>query len=452
MGCLMHSGMMRGRRVAALFVSLAFLSLSSSALAQTIDKAKLDQFFDRIAEKNKGMGSVVVARDGQVLYTRAIGFGRINGAEKQRLSAASRFRVGSISKMFTGVLALQLVEQGKLKLTDTLDAHFPNVPNAKKITVAHMLGHTSGVFNVTDERDYRDLKLAPKTRDEMAALIAKGKPEFEPGAKYSYSNSNFVLLGYIVETAAGKPLKDLLQERIVDPLGLKDTYLADGFSDAAKNEVSSFRYIRDWERMDETHMSVPGGAGAVVSTPADLAKFIHALFEMKLVSKPSLDRMKNDKFAMITYPIGGETFFGHGGSIDGFRSTLVYLSKEKLAVAYTANGSVFPSQELVGGVIAISRNQPYAIPTFEGFAVSTETLDKYVGVYSSSKAPLKFKITREGEKLFAGPEGRQAAPLSATAEGKFKIEGSAITIEFDAAKKQMTMRRPGRETVFTKEG
>ena len=161
--------------------------------------------------------------------------------------------------------------------------------------------------------------------------------------------------------------------------------------------------------------------------------------------------MLKDKFAMQPYPIGGETLYGHGGSIDGFRSTLVYLPKERLAIALTLNGAVYPSNEFVRGVLDICRNKPFTIPTFEQFAVSAELLDKYVGEYSSSKVPMKFTVTREGTKLFAGPVGRPGAPFEATAEGKFRIVGGIIFLEFDPAKKQMTMKRADRVTVFTKE-
>jgi D-alanyl-D-alanine carboxypeptidase len=427
------------------------VALADASQAQTLDDAKLDRLFDRVAEKNKGMGSLVLARDGDVVYARQIGYGRIEGAVKEPLTAASRFRVGSIAKMFTGVMVLQLVEQGKLKLDDALDAYFPSVPNAKAITIAHLLGHRSGIFNVTENRDYRSLKTKPTTPGDMVALIAGGKPDFEPGAREAYSNSNYVLLGYIVEKVAGKPYQDVLAERITGPLHLKDTYFATGTRDAANHEVASYRYVRDWERMDETHMSVPGGAGAIVSTPADLAAFIEGLFDLKLVSKQTLDRMMKEKLAIQSFPLDGETFYGHGGSIDGFRSRVAYLPKEKLAIAWTSNGSVYPTQDLIGGVFAIYRNKPFEIPTFDAFVVRPETLDKYVGVYASPKAPVKFKIIRDGAALSAGPEGRPSLPFTATAENEFKLEGSMITLEFDVAKKQMIMRRPGRETVFTKE-
>ncbi|HWH79410.1 MAG TPA: serine hydrolase domain-containing protein, partial [Candidatus Binatus sp.] len=122
---------MRIRTVLAICLALA---LFTAGHAQTLDKAKLDQFLDRLAEKNKAMGSLVIAKDGKVLYTRAIGYSQINGTEKKPLTAANRFRIASITKMFTAAMILQLVEEGKLKLTDTLDKFLPQIPNASKIT------------------------------------------------------------------------------------------------------------------------------------------------------------------------------------------------------------------------------------------------------------------------------------------------------------------------------
>src|SRR5215211_1473653 len=128
------------------------VTLLSLAQPQTsADMVKLDQFFDRLAEKRKAMGSLTIICDGKVLYARAIGYGLINGTEKAPLAAASRFRIGSITKMFTAAIILQLVEEDKLKLTDTLDKFYPQVPNARAITVGHLLAHRSGVPNVRRE-------------------------------------------------------------------------------------------------------------------------------------------------------------------------------------------------------------------------------------------------------------------------------------------------------------
>ena len=136
-----------------LFATLLTLALFTPGYAQTLDKTKLDEFFDRLAEKKKAMGSAAIVKDGKVLYTRAIGYSQINATEKKPLTAASRFRIASITKMFTTTMILQLVEEGKLKRTDTLDKFFPQIPNAGKITIAQILSHRSGIPDVRRERD-----------------------------------------------------------------------------------------------------------------------------------------------------------------------------------------------------------------------------------------------------------------------------------------------------------
>jgi CubicO group peptidase (beta-lactamase class C family) len=131
-------------RIKTLFAISLALALFTAGYAQTLDKAKLDQFFDRLAEKNKAMGSLTIARDGTVLYTLAIGYSQINETEKKPLTAANRFRIASITKMFTAAMVLELVEEGKLKLTDTIDKFVAQIPNAKKITIVQILAHRSG--------------------------------------------------------------------------------------------------------------------------------------------------------------------------------------------------------------------------------------------------------------------------------------------------------------------
>lgn len=444
-------------RINILFTGLLTLALFSGAYAQTADKAKLDQFFDRLAEKNKAMGSVVVARDGKVIYTRAIGYSLINGTEKKPLTAASRFRIGSITKMFTAALVLQLVEEGKLKQTDTLDKFFPQVPNARKITIQQILSHRSGIPNVKREQNSQgNVNTTPITKDEMLALIAKGTPDFEPDTKHSYSNSGYFVLGLIIEKLSGRPYGEALKKRITSKIGLKDTYTATGNIDVNKNEaLTYFNLGGEWKQQPETHPSILFGGGSIISTPHDLAKFIQALFDGKIVSKESLASMKTMKdgegWGMEPFTFAGKTFYGHTGGADNYGAWLAYLPEEKLAVAYTTNAKVYPVKNIVSGVVDIYYNKPFTIPALESIAVSPEVLDKYVGVYSSPEAPVKFTITRDGGTLFFQPPGAgSAVPLEATAADKFQIEG-AVVIEFDAAKNQMTIKRRGGERVFTKE-
>jgi CubicO group peptidase (beta-lactamase class C family) len=438
------------------FATLLTLTLFTAGYAQTLDKAKLDQFFDRLAEKNKAMGSLTIAKDDNVLYTRAIGYSQINGTEKKPLTAANRFRIASITKMFTAAMILQLVDEGNLKLTDTLDKFFPQIPNAKKITIAQTLAHRSGIHDsILDPNLRPSSNTNAVTKDELLTIISKGTPDFEPDAKHRYSNSGYFLLGLIIEKLTGKSYGEALQERITSRIGLKDTYTATGNIDVNKNESLTYFYLGgDWKQVPETHPSILFGGGSIVSTPNDLAKFIQALFDGKIVSKESLDQMKTmrdgDGLGMEPFTFAGMTFYGHTGGGDNYGAWLAYLPEEKLAVAYTTNAKVYPVRDIVSSVVDIYYNKPFQIPSFEPIAVSPEVLDKYVGIYSSPEAPVKFTITREGATLFFQPGEQSAAPLEATAQDKFKIEG-AVVIEFDAAKNQMIVKRRGGERVFTKE-
>jgi len=294
------------------------------------------------------------------------------------------------------------------------------------------------------------------TKDEMLALIAKGTPDFEPDTKHSYSNSGYFLLGLILEKLTGKPYGEALNERITSKIGLADTYTATGNIDVNKNEALTYihRGGGEWKQGPETHPSILFGAGTIVSTPNDLAKFIQALFDLKLISQESLNQMKTirdgDGLGMEPFTFAGKTFYGHTGGGDNYGAWLAYEPEEKLAVAYTTNAKVYPVTNIVSGVIDIYYNKPFQIPAFETIAVSPEVLDKYVGVYSSPEVPVKFTITRKGATLFVQPGEQSAAPLAATAQDKFEIS-VGVVFEFDAAKNQMIQKRGGRERVFTKE-
>ena len=439
-------------------LSVLTFSLMAASQAQSLDTAKLDQFFDRLAEKNKAMGCLTIAQDGKTLYTRAIGYSQLE-PEKKSLTPANRFRIGSITKMFTGTMTLQLVEEGKLKLEDTLDKFYPQVPNASKITIEQMLTHRSGIPNVHRERvGQQKANTLPVTPEEMLAFIAKSTPVAEPGIKLFYSNTAYYLLGLIIEKVTGKSFDDALRERIDSRIGLKDTYNATGNIDVSKNEALTYiTFGTGWRQVPETHPTVLFGGGSIISTPSDLAKFIQALFDLKLISEEHLNFMKTlregDEFGMMEpFNYAGKTFYGHTGGADNYGSWVMYQPEDKLAVAYTSNAKVYPVGEIIKGVVEIYYHKPFQIPSLESVALSAEILDRYVGTYVALDAPVKATITREGTTLyFRPPNSQNTAPLEATAENKFKIDAAKATFEFDVAKKQMMIKRPQGERTFTKE-
>ena len=434
-----------------LFTTLLTLALFTVGHAQTLDKAKLDQFLDRLAEKNKGMGSLTLAKDGNVIYSHSFGYSQIDGNEKKPSNAETKYRIASITKMYTAVMIFQLVEEKKLRLADTLDKFFPQIPNAARITIGQILTHRSGIHDIEADGSFGK---QPRTREEVVARIAQGKPDFEPDARHRYSNAGYILLGYIVEKADGKPYQEALKERIASRIGLKDTYLGAGKTDPSKNEALSYNYLGGWKEAGELDFSVPAGAGAILSTPTDMTKFIHALFNLKLVSQDSLKPMmtmrEDEGMGMEAFSFAGKTLYGHTGGSANSGAWLAYYPEEKLALAYTTNAKIYPVRDIVKGVFDIYWNQPFQIPTLDAFEVSPEVLERYVGVYAIPGTPARVTISRDGATLYFQPAGQSAVPIEATAENKFTI-APFVVFEFDAAKGELTITRAGQKRIFTKQ-
>jgi len=435
-----------------ILITTLLIGLSiGTVFSQSINKPKLDSLMDILAEKSQAMGSLTISRKGVVVYSRAIGYSFISGNEKLPATDQTKYRIGSITKMFTATMIFQLIEDGKLNLTTTVDKFFPQLPNAKKITISNLLNHRSGLHNFTDDSEYVTWETQPKTQDEMLAIISKSPVDFQPNEKFSYSNSNYVVLGYIIQKISKQSYSKILSTRITSKIGLSNTYVG-AKTDIRKNESFSYRFLNSWEQATETDMSIPGGAGSIVSTPSDLTKFIESLFSLKLVSNSSLSQMKTmtDGFGMGMFqiPFYEKRAYGHNGGIDGFASNLAYFPEDSLAIAYCTNGQVYPMNNILIGVLSIYFNKPYSIPTFN---LKTEDLDKYLGVYSTTQVPLKITITKNAATLLAQATGQQSFPLDPTEKDKFKFDPAGIIMEFNPDKNEMTLKQGGQIILFTKE-
>jgi D-alanyl-D-alanine carboxypeptidase len=433
---------------------LLFLILQGCTHAQTFNKAKLDSFFVALNTHDQNMGSIAIAANGVVVYRNAIGYSQVNKELKTPATGETKYRVGSISKMFTAVMIFQLIEEGKLTFDTPLASYFPQLPNADKILIREMLDHRSGLHNFTTDSLYRTYMTTPKSEAEMTAIFAGQKSDFEPDTKAEYSNTNFVLLGYIIEKLTGKTYAEELKKRVTSKIGLADTYYGTK-ANPAKNEAYSYNYQGQWTQMPETDMSIPGGAGAIVSTPTDLVKFINALFAGKLISPASLELMKtmrdNLGMAMFTIPFNDNIGYGHTGGIDGFNSMLVYFPKDKLAIAYTSNGVRYSTNDIAIGALSIYFDRPFKIPEFrKTITLTTAELDKYIGKYSSTQMPLKVTVTKNGTTLFVQATEQNTFPLDAIGDNKFYLGAAGVTIEFEPAKKTFTLNQAGKTYLYTK--
>lgn len=434
-----------------LIIGLTVL-FGATSFSQTFNTQRMDSLFHTLEQKEKFMGSIAVSQNEKVLYTKAIGYSDLETSKKA--TTATKYRIGSISKMFTAALILKAVEENKTSLSQTLDRYFPQIENSKKITIGNLLNHRSGIHSFTDDDDYLTYNTVPKSEKEMLALIAKGKSDFEPNSKGEYSNSNYVLLSYILEKIYKKDFATVLNTKIIKPLGLKDTYFG-GTTNIQNNESYSYSFEGKWNKETETDMSIPMGAGSLVSNPTDLAFFIEQLFAGKIISSKSLALMKtmtdNYGMGMFEFPYFEKKSYGHTGGIDGFQSVVSYFPEEKLAIALTSNGVSYTNNNVLLCALSSYFNRPFEIPTFKNVEVSPTILNSYLGQYSSPQIPLKISITEKDSQLFAQATGQSAFPLEATSDTVFKFEQAGVVLEFNSSKNQMTLKQGGKEFLFTKE-
>ena len=422
------------------------------AFSQPFNKAKLDNYFKALDSNNKFMGSVAISKEGKILYTNQIGFTDIENKVKPDIN--TKYRIGSISKTFTTVLVFKAIEEGKLNLTDKIDGYFPTIKNAGKITISNLLYHRSGIYNFTAVEDYLKWNTEKKTEQELIDIITKSGSDFEPDSKAEYSNSNFILLSFILQKIYKKDYAQLLKERITEPIELKNTYFGKK-SNIKDNESYSYSYKGDWIKESETDMSIPMGAGAVVSSPTDLAHFVDALFNGKLVSSKSLEQMKTlkDNFGMGLFrvPFGGIFGYGHTGGIDGFSSVVYHFADGNISIALTSNGTNYDNNQISIALLSAAYNTPYEIPSFKSIEISSDELDEYLGVYSSRQLPIKISISKSNKILIAQATGQSSFALEATEKDKFKFDQAGIVLEFNTANKTMILKQGGGIFNFSKE-
>lgn len=436
-----------------ILTTVLLLTIGQIGFSQTnFDKAKLDNYFNVLEENNKFMGSVAVSKNGEIIYTKTIGLADVENNVKA--TESSKYRIGSISKSFTTVLVLKAVEEKKFDLNQTIDKWFPAITNAKQITVKHLLSHRSGIHNFTDDKDYLTWNTQPKTEKEMIEIIAKSGSDFKPDSKAEYSNSNFVILTYILEKTFVKSYSDLLQEFIVKPIGLTNTYVF-GKINPSNKECKSYSFSETWKLETETDFTIPLGAGAITSTPSDLTKFADALFSGKLLKTESLEIMKTVKdgygIGLFQIPFYKSIGYGHTGGIDGFSSVYSHFPGDKISYALISNGTNMNNNDISIAVLSAVYDKPYEIPVFTTYNLTSEDLDKYLGVYASKQTPLKITITKDGNSLIAQATGQPAFTLEATEKDKFKFDQAGAKFKFNPAEKTMILFQGGGQIKFTKE-
>jgi D-alanyl-D-alanine carboxypeptidase len=308
--------------------------------------------------------SVAVIEDGRVVLAKGYGLADV----EKSIPATERtvYQLASVTKPFTAMATLMLVEDGKLSLDGKLTQILPGLPAAwAPVTVRHLLTHTSGIKSYTDV--FGEKKIADSqvfTRDEILALVKDAPLAFTPGERFAYCNTGYYLLGMIIEKVSGRPYAAFLGDRIFKPLGMSSTSL-DDYADARPVRARGYSYVNGQTRpADHTHPSQPFSAGALVSTVVDLAKWDAALSARKLLKPASYETMwtpmrLNDGKAS-TYAMGwqvdpyrGHTRHGHGGGISGFSTFFARFPDDRITVIALVNQGGGAAGSLVNGIAEV---------------------------------------------------------------------------------------------------
>lgn len=437
----------------SVFLLLFSLLLYFAPWAQEFQKDKFNTYLETLDNHDKFMGIIELRNKDSIIFTKSLGYSNWHLQNKNKSN--TQFRIGSISKTFTAVLILQSLEENKLSLETKLSEFYPEIENAKSITISDLLYHRSGIKNFTALPDYLSWYTIAKSEEELITIITKAGSDFIPGTEFSYSNSNYVLLSFILEKIHNKPYAVLLKEKISIPLSLENTYLG-GTIGSWPNEAFSYSYLdKRWQQENETNLTIPIGAGGIVSNVSDLSKFSFALFHEKLISKESLKKMLSIKdgvgMGIFPIPYGNKISWGHTGGIDGFQSIFTYFDKEDLSLVILSNGSDYSLNNIAINALAAYFGDTITIPEFSNYLVNPEDLKKYIGTYSSKQLPISINISLKDKQLVGQATGQGSFNLDPFDKDIFTNDFAGIKIQFHLEDSSFTLFQNGMEFTFKKE-
>ena len=355
-----------------LYVCVAIVYTWSPIRAQSIS-SKIDEVMQLYHQYGLFSGVVLVAENGKPVYQKALGLANLELDVPH--TTDMKFVLGSVTKQFTAVLILQLVEEGKIKLDDPISKHISNYPTSRgnDITIHHLLSHSAGLQHWGGVDDF----LLSKARlhyekDSIMHLFTTLEERSEPGEEFRYSSIGYYLLGMILENVSGKSYADLLQERIFDPLKMTNSFFSDS-DEIIKNRVTPYRYNFLTAKYDNAEYRDPSttySTGGIISTTEDLLKWDQALYTNQLLSKESIELLLKPNFDRYSYGfyvnLRGEhanlNIRWHGGLVTGYRSQITRLIDENKTIILLTNRRDTDTYEITNKIISILTSKEYELP------------------------------------------------------------------------------------------
>jgi CubicO group peptidase (beta-lactamase class C family) len=414
-------------------------------------QTKVDEYMKATLSFDRFSGSILIARNGQPVVSK--GYGMANLELGVPNAPGTVFRLGSITKQFTSMAIMMLVERGKLSVTDPICKYLTDCPASwQPLTIKNLLTHTSGIQNYTDLPDFTKNAALPISSAQMIALLRDKPLLFNPGEKYLYSNSGYFLLGLIIEKVSGQTYAGFLQENIFVPLGMKSTGY-DTPQQIIKNRAAGYQsengVIVNAAYMD---MTVPFAAGAMYSTTGDLLLWDQALYTEKLISQKSLAEVFTPFKGSYGYGwnIGKKfdrTIISHGGGIYGFVTQISRFPDDRVTVIVLSNLQAASPGRIANDLAAIVFGEPYEIPQqHKEISLDPKVVEKYVGQYEVAPGVV-VAFTLENGKLTGQLGDQPKFGLIAESETRFfaRDKNALITFIKDANGQitGMTLRQGG---------
>ncbi len=391
---------------------------------------QLDELLARRFKPGEPGCAILVAKKGQVIYKKAFGSAQLE--LNVPIQADMVFKIASVTKQFTAVAVLQLVEQGKIALQDSLQKFIPDFPlKGHTITIEHLLTHTSGIRDYM-QIDFRGTNMerwdyAPRQLIDSFKNYALA---FEPGTKYSYSNSGYYLLGYIIEKVSGKPYQRYIQDNLLTPLGLNHSYFDMG-NNLIPNRVNGYKQEGTaYLNADFWSPAIAYAAGGLLTNTEDLFNWLKGLLTYKILKKELLEKA----FTPFTLKDGSPLTYGygwyiqhmssiksieHGGKMNGFTSNAIYYPEQDVYIAVLFNCENAPKDNISKEVSEIVLGQ--ALQT--GTKQSDKTLGAYVGTYNLTIDPKRsIEVSKVDNRLVAKVSGQQTFEILFQTSTKFQLK------------------------------
>lgn len=425
---------------------IVFALMGTSVFSQLTESKTLTTEFDKLlsAEFKPGEpgATILVSRNGEVLYKKALGMASLELNIPMQVDNV--FWIASIGKQFTAIAILQLIEQGKLNLQDEITRFIPDYPTqGNKITIEHLLTHTSGIHNYAGLKDPEKKLTGDVSLSQVIDFFKDLPMRFAPGTKWEYSNSGYLLLGYIIEKISGKSYPQYLEENIFKPLGMANSFFADN-KRIIKNRVGAYSAGEmGFENSRYLNPTIIYSAGAIQSTVGDFFKWHQAVHSYKLVKKETLEK------AFTNYKLAGgkETDYGygwklgfvyespsiwHGGSIEGFGDIEIYLPREDVFVVVFSNCDCYYPKDIAAKLAALTVGKRY---DYLEIRIESSILKKYAGLYENQKGQQRI-ISIADNRLYSQLGRGPKSELKAYQQNMFFFKDDPLkTIEFSRNQK-----------------